>query len=214
MSMLLDSGQQADQSLQQPTNTISPSLFLSSISPVSSFKRVQSCLTSKMHFTTIVSTFAGLAALTAAAPAADAASKCGPAANKPIRDGGFESGKTPPTSGPADRWVVNGFVGSSTYALVKPGSTLPGGGQYAFEAVPRPGPFTSGASGLTLTQTLHTCPGSNYSIQADYRFAEAVDGKCSLKIQYPYKDTVGSITTGTCQADLPCSPFVGLFVEA
>ena len=145
----------------------------------------------------ILLSIVGLTALVNGAPAPQADDESAkPCAQGPIiRDGDFENGKEPPTSG-GNSWNVVGFIGSSTYDLTSPGSSL-GGGQYAFEAIVRPGPFTNGASGETLTQTLHTCPGKNYSIVADYRFAAAVDNQCSLTVQYPFKDTVSSVITGS-----------------
>ncbi|KAG7009010.1 hypothetical protein G7Y79_00003g008780 [Physcia stellaris] len=111
-----------------------------------------------------------------------------------IRNGGFESGVTPPTSGGTD-WTVVGFLGSSTYQLTQPGSTK-NGGKYAFTAILYPGPY-SPESGDTLTQTLSTCTGKNYSITADYKFDTQANGACSISIQYPYKTTRGSVTTGS-----------------
>ena len=162
-----------------------------------------------MHLS-VLSTLAALAALAISAPTpADDTARC--AVGPIIRDGGFESGKTPPTSG-GNSWTVVGFSGSSTYSLISPGSTLPNGGKYAFEAVVRPGPFSEG--GETLTQTLNTCPGKNYSIVADYRFSAAVDNKCSVKIQYPFKDGVGSVTTGSAIGPAGVWSTTGSFFQA
>ncbi|KAL8797579.1 MAG: hypothetical protein Q9195_000396 [Heterodermia aff. obscurata] len=111
-----------------------------------------------------------------------------------IKDGGFESGTTPPTSG-GNAWTVVGFLGSSTYALTSPGSTN-AGGKYAFTAILYPDPY-SPTSGETLTQTLSTCAGKNYSITADYKFDTAASGNCAISINYPYKTTRGSVTTGS-----------------
>lgn len=111
-----------------------------------------------------------------------------------IHDGGFESGTTPPTSG-GNAWTVTTFLGSSTYALTKPGSTN-NGGKYAFTAILYPGPY-SPTSGETLTQTLSTCAGKNYSITADYKFSTQANGECAIKVEYPFKDTRGSVTTGS-----------------
>ncbi|MCJ1228627.1 hypothetical protein MMC12_005288 [Toensbergia leucococca] len=112
-----------------------------------------------------------------------------------IKDGGFESGKTPPTSG-GNSWTVISFIGASTYALTSPGSTH-NGGQYAFTAILYPGPYSGGASGDTLTQTMNTCAGHNYSIAVDYTFNATVSNDCAVSIQYPYKTTTGSVTTGS-----------------
>lgn len=111
-----------------------------------------------------------------------------------IKDGGFESGVTPPTSG--GPWTVYDFIGSSTYSLSSPGSTNKGG-KYAFEAILYPGPYSSGLSGDTLNQTLTTCAGHNYSITADYKFNQTANNNCAISIQYPFKTGVGSVTTGS-----------------
>lgn len=112
-----------------------------------------------------------------------------------IQDGGFESGATPPTSG-GTSWTVVGFIGASTYTLESPGSTN-SGGNYAFTAILYPGPYSSGVSGDTLTQTMHVCAGKNYSITADYSFSSTASNNCAISLQYPYKTTTGSVTTGS-----------------
>lgn len=112
-----------------------------------------------------------------------------------IKDGGFESGVTPPTSG-GNSWIVDSFIGASTYSLTSPGSTN-NGGQYAFTAILYPGPYSNGFSGDTLKQTLKTCAGHNYSITVDYKFDTAASGNCAVSIRYPYKTTTGSVTTGS-----------------
>ena len=140
-----------------------------------------------MRFTLLLSTLGSLVL-------AIAANSCstGPI----IKDGGFESGLIPPTSG-GNSWTVVGFIGSSTYSLTSPGSTNNGGGKYAFTAILYPGPYSNGASGETLQQTLNTCAGHNYSILVDYKFDNAASGNCALSIRYPYKTTTGSVTTGS-----------------
>ncbi|KAL8657265.1 MAG: hypothetical protein Q9226_002076, partial [Calogaya cf. arnoldii] len=54
-----------------------------------------------------------------------------------ISDSNFESGTTPSASTP-NPWKVSTFLGSSTYSLTTPGSTLTtsniAGGKYAFTA--------------------------------------------------------------------------------
>ena len=119
-----------------------------------------------------------------------------------ITDGNFESGTTPPTSG-GTSWTVVAFLGSSSYSLTSPGSTLNNnaGGKYAFTASLYPGPY-SPTSGETLQQTLHTCAGKNYSIIADLKFDAAVNNACSLKIEYPFQNGVGSVTTGSATPGL------------
>lgn len=137
-----------------------------------------------MQISFIISIFAGLAL---ALPATTCPS------SPIILDRSFESGVTPPTSG--GPWTVYAFIGSSSYSLTKPGS--PNGGRYAFTASIYPGPFTNGLSGETLNQTLTTCPGRNYSITADYKFNATTNNDCSIRLEYPYKNTVGSVTTGS-----------------
>lgn len=117
-----------------------------------------------------------------------------------INDGGFESGVAPPTSG-GNAWTVVGFLGATSYYLSSPGANIHNGGKYAFTATVSPGPY-SGQSGETLQQTLHTCVGKNYSITADFKFDAAVNNACSIKIEYPYKTTVGSVTTGSATPGL------------
>ncbi|KAI4105996.1 MAG: hypothetical protein L6R37_002457 [Teloschistes peruensis] len=108
-----------------------------------------------------------------------------------IRDPSFESGTTPPTSG-GNAWTVVGFLGSSSYSLTQPGS--PNGGKYAFTASVYPGPY-SPDSGEELRQTLSTCVGKNYSITADFKFNQTANNACFVRLQYPFKTGVGSVTT-------------------
>lgn len=142
--------------------------------------------TSKMRFTSMLSALGSLALLIAAQ---------GCSTGPIIKDGGFESGITPPTSG-GSSWTVDAFIGSSTYELSSPGSTN-NGGKYAFTAILFPGPYSNGASGDTLKQTMNTCAGHNYSILVDYKFTTAASGNCALSIRYPYKTTTGGVTTGS-----------------
>ncbi|KAL8885973.1 MAG: hypothetical protein Q9205_003007 [Flavoplaca limonia] len=115
-----------------------------------------------------------------------------------ISDGNFESGNTPSAVTP-NPWKTSIFLGSSTYSLTSPGSTLTtssvSGGKYAFTASLNPGAYSS--SGLTLSQTLRTCPGQNYSISADFRFSDNAENKCSITLVYPYGTQQGSVMTGS-----------------
>ncbi|KAL9601794.1 MAG: hypothetical protein Q9219_002284 [cf. Caloplaca sp. 3 TL-2023] len=111
-----------------------------------------------------------------------------------VKDPGFESGVEPPTSG-GNAWTVGAFYGSSSYSLTSPGSTR-SGGKYAFTASVFPGPY-SDLSGENLIQTLTTCAGKNYSISADFKFNSTENNACSIAIQYPFKTTLGSVTTGS-----------------
>ncbi|KAL8816491.1 MAG: hypothetical protein Q9223_004503 [Gallowayella weberi] len=117
-----------------------------------------------------------------------------------ISDGGFESGTNPSAQTP-NPWKVDLFFGSTTYSLTSPGSSLSGGGRYAFTASVYPGPYTP-TSGETLSQVLKTCPGQNYSIWYDFKFNATVENACSLRVEYPYKDTVGSVTWGSATPGL------------
>ncbi|KAI4160088.1 MAG: hypothetical protein LQ342_006039 [Letrouitia transgressa] len=111
-----------------------------------------------------------------------------------INDGGFESGVTPPTSG-GNAWNVVGIVGDKTsYTLTTPGSTN-NGGRVAFTALLTPGhPRYGGQSSLTLFQFMHTCTGKNYSIALDYNFNSTASNKCTLRLEYPFQTSVGSVT--------------------
>ncbi|KAL8717216.1 MAG: hypothetical protein Q9225_005524 [Loekoesia sp. 1 TL-2023] len=108
-----------------------------------------------------------------------------------IQDGGFET-TSPSPSGP---WEVVGSIPASSGGLTSPGSTN-AGGKYAFTATVYPGPYNP-TSGITLRQTMKTCAGKNYSIIADIRFSESQNNLCSISLQYPYKNTIGSVTTGS-----------------
>lgn len=144
-----------------------------------------------MRFTLVISTLVGLLGL-AHSVSTDATS-CFP--RQVIKDGGFESAQKPSVSGNTP-WTVKGIIGASAYSLTSTGSTN-NGGKYAFTAKLYPSPSSSGASGLTLTQTMHTCAGQNYSILTDYKFESTAKNDCSVSIQYPYKNTIGSVTTGS-----------------
>ena len=108
-----------------------------------------------------------------------------------IQDGGFET-TTPNPDGP---WSVVGSIPASSGGLTSPGSTN-AGGQYAFTATVYPGPYNP-TSGITLLQKMKTCAGKNYSVIADIKFSEAQNNHCSISLQYPYKNTIGSVTTGS-----------------
>lgn len=142
-----------------------------------------------MHFALVLSTLGSLALCITANTCST-----GPV----IQDGRFESGITPPTSG-GDSWIVDDFIGASSYALTTPGSTK-NGGKYAFTALLSPGPYSNGASGATLRQTMKTCGGHNYSIAVDYKFHTAASGKCGLLINYPYKMFNGNVGVGSGKA--------------
>lgn len=145
----------------------------------------------KMYYALAVAVFVGLAGLAQSVPTDT--TTCFP--RQVIKDGGFESGQRPSTFGRTP-WTVKDVIGASTYSLTSPGSTN-NGGKYAFTAKLYPSPSSAGASGLTLTQKMQTCAGQNYSILTDYKFESAANNDCSVSIQYPYKDIIGSVTTGS-----------------
>jgi len=139
-----------------------------------------------MHLPLLFSSLAGLAL-------ARPPHHCRP--QRAIADGSFESG-TAPSASQANPWLVHMWIGSSTYALTSPGSTN-NGGNYAFTAILHPDPYSNGQSSETLSQTMKTCAGQNYSITADYKFDYTADNNCAITIEYPFKDTRGSVTTGS-----------------
>ncbi|KAL8735336.1 MAG: hypothetical protein Q9166_000881 [cf. Caloplaca sp. 2 TL-2023] len=148
-----------------------------------------------MHFSTILSLLPFLLSLTLSQPI-DERTTC--STTNTISDGSFESGVTPSAQTP-NPWKVNLFFGSSSYSLTSPGSTNAQGGtggRYAFTASLYPDPY-SGTSGETLSQTLKTCPGQNYSITADFKFNSTAENKCSLTLAYPFQTQQGSVTTGS-----------------
>ncbi|KAL8704572.1 MAG: hypothetical protein Q9201_002264 [Fulgogasparrea decipioides] len=146
-----------------------------------------------MHFSTLLlPALLSLIPTVTSAPTADLEARTCRSTNI-IKDGSFESGTTPQTSGTV--WTVvntEGFY--SSYSLTSPGS--PSGGKYAFTASMLPGPY-DGTSIRELRQTLSTCAGKNYSITADFKFSQAANNNCSLAVVYPYKTTVGSVTTNS-----------------
>ena len=96
-----------------------------------------------------------------------------------IQNGGFESGSLSP-------WTTQSTVrGSYSYGSVdSPGSTNFGGGNYAFTAqlVTPNSPYGNGAVTQTLSQTLNTCPGANYTITADYNVVYYQFGTCTISM--------------------------------
>lgn len=144
-----------------------------------------------MHFSYVLPLLFAFVPIITSAPL-DARTTC-PSTNV-VKDPSFESGVTPSASG-SNPWTVNNFIGSSSYSLTKPGS--PNGGKYAFTASVYPGPYTNGASGENLEQTFTTCAGKNYSIVADIKFNSTENNQCSIAIQYPFQNTLGSVTTGS-----------------
>ena len=83
-----------------------------------------------------------------------------------IQNGGFESGSLSPwsISTPVRGAVANG-------GIISPGSTLPGGGNYAFVAsLTTPNAPYAGKVTLTLAQTLYTCTGAKYSLATDFKY--------------------------------------------
>ena len=122
-----------------------------------------------------------LATSTVSTAATAATSACN-TASPVIQNGGFESGSLSP-------WVATGTVDSqSSGSVVSGGSSYfagsgssYSGGNYAFSAnLQTPNsPYGNGAVTQTLTQTLNTCPGTYYTITADYNFLR-IGGTCSF----------------------------------
>lgn len=92
-----------------------------------------------------------------------------------IQNGGFESGTLLPWSASAP----SGGVSGATQSIIQPGSSLPGGGTYAFYALFLRTPANPGASTQSLSQKLNTCAGASYNVTADYAF---LDGSCSISV--------------------------------
>ncbi len=125
-----------------------------------------------------------LLATTTASTAATAATSACNTASPVIQNGGFESGSLSP-------WVATGTVGSSSGSVVSGGSSYfagsgssYSGGNYAFSAnLQTPNsPYGNGAVTQILKQTLNTCPGTTYTITADYNFV-SIGGTCSVTLQ-------------------------------
>lgn len=49
---------------------------------------------------------------------------------------------------------------------------------------------------------LKTCPGQNYTIWYDFKFNATVENACSLRVEYPVRDIVGSVTWGSATPGL------------
>ena len=114
-------------------------------------------------------------ATSASTTAASATATCN-SALPVIQNGGFESGSLSP-------WVESAGVGQSSYSIVSPGSTKPGGGNYAYSAnLNTPNYPYAGTVSESLSQTLNTCPGTNYSVSVDYQFVYSQQGTCSLSL--------------------------------
>ena len=153
---------------------------------------------SKMHFSPILLLYSLLSLIPtiASAPTGDLSPRTCPSTI--IKDGSFESGTVPQTSGTT--WTVvntRGFY--SSYSVTNPGS--PSGGKNAFTVSHLPGPY-DGTGIRELRQTLSTCVGKNYSITADFKFEAAANNYCSLAVVYPFKTGVGSVTTSSATPGL------------
>ncbi|KAL9136180.1 MAG: hypothetical protein Q9175_002613 [Cornicularia normoerica] len=80
-------------------------------------------------------------------------------------------------------------------SIVTPGSTNAGGGNHAFDGyLNTPNAPYNGVASLTLQQTLNTCAGTNYSISVDYKLDPPSLGECTVRIEYPYKTSTGSVS--------------------
>lgn len=117
-----------------------------------------------------------------------------------VLDGGFESGMNPPAYPAPTGWGVYNFIGATGYSVTSPGSQAgDNGGKYALTSSLAPGPYSSGMSGLTISQTMNTCAGQNYSIYYDFVFSSSANNLCSIKISYPLGGlgVTGSVLTGS-----------------
>lgn len=100
-----------------------------------------------------------------------------------IQNGGFESGSLSP-------WIVKSGLGQSYGNVVAGGSNYFAGsgssytgGNYAFSAnLYSPNYPYAGSVSQTLSQTLNTCAGTNYTVTTDYNF-ESSSG-CSISFDY------------------------------
>lgn len=111
---------------------------------------------------------------TTSSAVASATSGCN--TNSPvIQNGGFESGTLSPWSASAP----SGGVSGATQSITQPGSTLPGGGTYAFYGLFLRTPANPDASTQYLSQKMNTCAGATYNVTADYVF---LDYSCSISI--------------------------------
>ena len=93
-----------------------------------------------------------------------------------IQNGNFETNTLSP-------WIEKSLVGSSYGSVVSGGSTKPGGGNYAYSAnLQTPNYPYAGTVSQSLSQTLNTCPGTNYTVSVDYQFGYVFSGKCTLNL--------------------------------
>lgn len=149
------------------TDTETPTVYLVAGTAQSSISHVTSNLpsTTRVPSTTVSTT------------AASSTSACN-SASPGLQNGGFESGTI-------KSWVAMDGAGSSTSSIVSPGSTLAGGGNYAFAAkLLSPDSFYNpNIISSNLYQSLTTCVGTNYSVTADYNFVSVGDGSCSFGLQ-------------------------------
>lgn len=121
---------------------------------------------------------------TTSSAVASATSGCN--TNSPvIQNGGFESGTLSPWSASAP----SGGVSGATQSITQPGSTLPGGGTYAFYGLFLRTPANPDASTQYLDQKMNTCAGASYNVTADYAF---IDGSCSISMTGNVTVTSGS----------------------
>lgn len=92
-----------------------------------------------------------------------------------IQNGGFESGSLSP-------WVYQSQVGRSGYSIVSPGSSIYGGNYaYAADLISPNYPY-AGTVSESLSQTLNTCPGTNYSVSVDYKVGSNSGGSCKVNL--------------------------------
>ena len=111
---------------------------------------------------------------TSKAPSSTATAVCKTSAPI-IQNPGFETGSLSP-------WSASGSVGQSYYGVITPGSTKPGGGNYAFNAdmaLPN-SPYGDGACIGSMSQSINLCPGTKYSVAVDYALGNSYSNTCTL----------------------------------
>ena len=106
---------------------------------------------------------------------------------------GFEDGSSPPNG-----WTVS-TAGAAAYHIDSPGSSRPGGGQYALVANLAAG---STRSSVALSTLVSTCTNRNYSASIDFKIDTQVGGAnpfgdCAIVFSYPQGSGRGSEIYGS-----------------
>ena len=107
-----------------------------------------------------------------------------------IQNPSFEDGNNNPPTG----WFPE--TDGATFGSTSPGSPNGGNTALAIQLYQRaPGQGTT--SSFTLSQTMNSCPGQNYSITMDFKYDSRDPNSnkyCALTVKYPYKSSYGSVT--------------------